>query len=246
MKTRLPFACISYNSDTFFENVANELLRQHKIDFWYYINHYAEGEERKAHKHCYFRPVGTINTDLLDFAEPDPDPIQPLPLICWKFESSTSFADKYLYDIHDSDYLRVKGLDRKFHYNRDDIVCSNRDYLLELIHTADFSKYKKIEQFRDMIKSNVPFEQLIANGFIPIQQVYQWRYAFDMLNKVYNKKIPVSSDLPSTCYMYNEDGEILGRSLLPFDDVTACESGGGSSKRGHRLLVPSEPTSPAP
>lgn len=221
MKTRLPFSCISYNSDSFFEHVANELLRLHKIDFWYYINHFAECDEKKAHKHCYFRPVGTINTDMLDFAEPDPDPNQVKPLNCWKFESSTSFADKYLYDIHDTDYLRVKGLDRKFHYTRDEIISSDSDYLIELIHTSDFSKYKKVEQFRDMVKSNVPFENLIANGFIPIQQIYQWRYAFDMLNKVYNAKKCSTPDLPSMQfkgYASTEDGEIIGRTILPFDD----------------------------
>lgn len=186
MITRSPFAAISYNTDDFLKMKLNDLIVEGVLQFWYFINHKAEVDEKSDHKHVYFVPCKQVDTFVLQNYFDEFDPKCPdLPLKT-RIGAHAKFADKYLYDLHDKDYLASKGLERKFVYSHDDIVSSDDDYLWELVHTSDFTKWKKEADFKNAIRRRETFDTLLEKGFVPIQQIYQYQKAYDILiNKFY-------------------------------------------------------------
>ena len=182
MITRSPISTISYNSFDFLLKQLCGLVNEHVIEFWCFIEHLPEDDETKAHKHLFVIPSSNIDTFALrnrmlevDVKNPD-NP--PLGCINWR---KSKFIDWYLYVLHDVDYLVSKGESRRFHYNKNELVCSDTDYLVELIHMCDFSPYKKFSQFRDCVNSGVPFEDLVRRGFVPIPQIYQWSRCYTIM-----------------------------------------------------------------
>ena len=109
------------------------------------------------------------------------DPTHPeKPLGCVGVKSS-KFYDWYMYSIHDVDYLSSKGQSRKYHYRREEVACSDTDYLNEEIHQMDMSKLSKVKALNEAIRKNVPFEELLMRGQIPVQQVYAFQKTYGML-----------------------------------------------------------------
>ena len=182
MKTSKPFSTISYNTADFLSVKLNDLVNRRKIAFWAYVEHLPEEDEKKAHKHLYIVPNGQINTDevLLDIlVEYDPThPEKPLGCISPK---SSKFYDWYMYSIHDVDYLSSKGQSRKYHYRREEVACSDTDYLNEEIHQMDMSKLSKVKALNEAVRNGVPFEELLMRGQIPVQQVYAFQKTYGML-----------------------------------------------------------------
>ena len=181
MKTSKPFSTISYNSSEFLNQKLGELVQRRQIDFFAWVHHYAEEDETKEHKHLYIVPNGRVDTDQvldflleLDIKHPDK------PLKCIRPHSS-KFADWYLYALHDVTYLASKGQARKYHYVFEDVQTSDRDYLLEEVHTIDFAKLNRFASLRDAAVTGVPFEELLMGGVIPIQQTYAFRQAYDLM-----------------------------------------------------------------
>lgn len=190
MITRTPFSSISYNTDDFLICKLNELIDNRTLQFWCFINHKPEGvteegEEKKAHKHVLMVPNGQIDTFSLVkyFEEPDLTCDKPLDMKAYKH---SQFADWYLYALHDKDYLYSKGKVRKYHYVRDNFFCSDDDYLNELIFTSDFTKWKKVADFRDGVKRGISFGTFLQNGFIPIQQIFQYEKAYKIMKDGYH------------------------------------------------------------
>lgn len=189
MKTSKPFSTISYNSPEFLSVKLDDLVKRRKISFWAYVHHLPEDDEKKPHKHLLIVPNGQINTDevLLDYLI-ELDPKKPdKPLACVGVKSS-KFYDWYMYSIHDKDYLASKGQSRKYHYTRDDVVCSDTDILNEEIHQMDMSKLSKVKALNQAISDGVPFEELLARGQIPVQQVYAFRQTYDLLQAYYTNR----------------------------------------------------------
>ena len=182
MKTSKPFATISYNTADFLTQKLNDLYQRRVIDFFAWISHYPEEDEKKLHKHVYIVPNGRVDTDqVLDYLL-ELDPLNPtLPLKCLRPRSS-KFADWYLYAIHDTAYLASKGQARKYHYSIADIVSADSDYLLEEVHTIDFAKLNRFASLRDAAVSGTPFEELLMGGSIPIQQTYAYRQAYELMS----------------------------------------------------------------
>lgn len=179
MLTRTLFSAISYNSDAFLMRKLDELVDDRVLSFWCFINHKAEADELKDHKHVLMMPCGQQETvsicrELEEYVEGD------LPLKTLGVKHS-QFADWYMYALHDRDYLLSKGKEKKYHYLRDDFICSDYDLFSEYINTSDFTKWKKIAEFRDAVRHGVPFVSLVQNGIVPIQQIYQYQKAYDML-----------------------------------------------------------------
>lgn len=182
MRCTTPISTISYNSDSFLVETLNKLIDEHYIEFWAFIQHLPEEDERKAHKHLYVIPACLIDTMMLqsrlqelDINNPDLPPLGSIRFV------RSKFADWYLYSLHDRDYLASKNEQRKFHYTKEEFVCSDPDYMSELVHTSDFSKYKVFANFRDSVKSGVSFKELFQNGFIPVQQIIQWKKAYNLM-----------------------------------------------------------------
>lgn len=209
MKTSKPFSTISYNSPEFLSVKLNDLVNRRKISFWAYVHHLPEEDEKKPHKHLLIVPNGQINTDevLLDYLI-EFDPSKPdKPLACVGVKSS-KFYDWYMYSIHDKDYLASKGQSRKYHYTRDDVVCSDTDILNEEIHQMDMSKLSKVKALNQAINDGVPFEELLARGQIPVQQVYAFRQTYELLQAYYtnrNGRTTHQKIDPDTGEILNED-----------------------------------------
>lgn len=181
MKTSKPFSTISYNSEDFINQRLGELVQRRQIDFFAWVYHYAEEDETKDHKHVYIVPNGRVDTDqILDYLL-EHDPKHPSkPLGCIRPHSS-KFADWYLYALHDVTYLASKGQARKYHYVIEDVITSDRDYLLEEVHTIDFAKLNRFAALRDAASTGVPFEELLLGGSIPIQQTYAYMQAYQLM-----------------------------------------------------------------
>lgn len=182
MITRSNISTISYNTDEFLTFKLNDMINNHCIEFWAFINHIPEEDERKSHKHLFIIPSGTVDTfalsDILeeiDFTNPS---MPPLGTIFWKH---SKFVDWYLYALHDIDYLASKGESRMYHYNKSEFVVSEYDYFNELIHSCDFSQYTRHKKLREAVQSDVSFRDLFANGFIPVQQIGQYSLAYNLL-----------------------------------------------------------------
>lgn len=182
MKTSKPFSTISYNTADFLSVKLNDLVNRRKIAFWAYVEHLPEDDEKKAHKHLYIVPNGQINTDevLLDILVEYDHTHPEKPLGCIKPKSS-KFYDWYMYSIHDRDYLASKGQCRKYHYGFDNVICSDTDYLNEEIHQMDMSKLSKVKALNEAVRDGVPFEELLMRGQIPVQQVYAYMRAYEMI-----------------------------------------------------------------
>ena len=108
MKTTMPTSTISYNSGGFLKLKLDELLKAKVIQFYAFIEHVPEEDEKKKHKHLYIEPAKSVQTEelrdeLREYVEETPDK----PLGCMPFGKS-KFGDWYLYAIHDEAYLLVR------------------------------------------------------------------------------------------------------------------------------------------
>ena len=191
MITRKAISTISYNSDSFLNAKLHDLIRQRYIDFYVYITHLPEDDELKEHKHLYIEPAKTIDTFWLqeqlrepDLANPDMPPLGIIKCV------PSKFADWYMYALHDVDYLASKMETRKYHYETEELISSDVDTLREFIHTSDMSIWLKFRKFRDMVFAGVTFRELVKNGFVPIQQIKQYEYAYNIFT---NRVVPNST-----------------------------------------------------
>lgn len=174
MRTTKPFSTISFNTQEYLINRLNDLLQDGAISLYAVMKHYAEEDERKDHYHVFIVPIGMFNTDKLHDLLIEPVLDNDKPLGCIDIKPS-KFVDWYLYALHDKDYLAMKGQTRKYHYTEDEFIVSDIDLFREYKHTSDFSKYKSRAKIREMALSGVPFYSLVADGFVPVNQIFQFR-----------------------------------------------------------------------
>lgn len=182
MKTSKPFATISYNTAPFLQRKLEDLILSRKIEFYTFVHHFKEEDELKEHKHLYIVPNGLIDTDSVVTYLVEPDTANPLnkPLGCIRCKPS-KFADWYLYGKHDEDYLASKGQSRKYHYSLEDFISSDNDYMLEEVHTIDYSSLNRSKALKEAVNDGIEFSSLVAQGLIPIQQVYAYQQTYNIL-----------------------------------------------------------------
>lgn len=180
MRTSRPFATVSYNTEKFLLQVLNDLVKRDAICFYAFIEHYAEEDEKKMHKHLYIVPNGMQETNGIRKLLEEPDPSDPLgrPLKCIEFVPS-KFDDWYLYVLHDTGYLASKGQTRKYHYKDEDVRTSDEDSLHERVRTIDYSKYRKTQDFVLSAIRGVPFYEMVAKGQVPAPQFMQWKNLYE-------------------------------------------------------------------
>ena len=189
MKTSREISTISYNTKDYLVSKLDAMLKRHNISYYAFIYHKAEADETKDHIHLYIIPNGQIDTDNiskeLEQIDPNPDPKtnpENKPLGCKPWRKS-KWEDWYLYAIHDKAYLMKKGQTRKNDYKMEDIVSSDHDYMLELIHTIDYAKYKGLSAFIDRIKNGASLPDLIYEGVIPPQQFVAYREMYYIITQ---------------------------------------------------------------
>lgn len=181
MRTSKPFSTISYNTVDFLKSVLDDLVQRDKITFYAFVKHYAEADELKSHIHLIIFPNGLTQTESIRdvLIENNPQDFSK-PFRVMPFQSS-KFGDWYLYSTHDTAYLLSKNQARKYHYYTRDFITSDYDYLLELVHTIDRSKYEKTQEFLDAIDKGKSFKDLVKQGSIPVQQFTQYKNMYDFM-----------------------------------------------------------------
>ncbi len=182
MRTSSPISTISYNTDMFLIKTLNSLVDERYVDFWAFIQHLPEDDCKSPHKHLYIVPAKLLDSAIFNDRLEEPDLLNPdkPPLGCKWFQSS-KFINWYLYVLHDVEYLASIGQVRKYHYEKSSIFCNDIDYMNECYARADVSKYKRMTNFQELISSGVSFRELVKNGHVPIQQIIQWRKAYNLL-----------------------------------------------------------------
>ena len=185
MRTSKFISTISYNTESFLQNVLNNLILDKKIVFWAYIIHFPEIGERKKHIHLILQPNGILDTDIFSdlFAEPVYDSEIPLNVMPWR---TSNFLDFVLYGIHDVNYLAKKLLKKKFHYSIADFKTSDIDYLNEMFYSSDMSKFSRLDFLKMALDDGLTFSQCVARGLIPLSQAKQYQFVYQCLmsNKI--------------------------------------------------------------
>ena len=182
MRTSKAFATISYNTTDFLKLKLGELVERGVLDFWAFVDHLPEIDEKKAHKHLFCVPSKLFEcSTLIEYLkEIDLNNPNEKPLTCIACRSS-KFGDWFLYCCHDSAYLASKGQSRKYHYDLDDFVVSDEDYFNELRHQIDMSKLNRMQRLVEAVYNGETFQSLVASGQIPIPLISQYSTAFYML-----------------------------------------------------------------
>ena len=208
MRTSKPFSTISYNTESFLIRKLTQLQRSHMLDFWAFVKHLPEDDERKSHIHLICIPSKIVDTSsfLEYFVEANLTTPGALPLRCLPCMSS-KFSDWYLYCSHDPDYLATKMLSRKFRYTDSDFVTSDPDYFFELIKTSDCTFHLRFAKFRDLVLGGAKFHHLIAQGFVPLPLINQYYKAYEAL-------VSVACERGSS---YAPDGEVRPDVVLTDD-----------------------------
>lgn len=183
MRTTKPIAAISYNSPAYLEERLNELTRAKLLSVWHFVCHLPEDDEggKKSHVHLYIEPAKLLQTeDLLEqFKEYDPEKPDK-PKGCLPFRSS-KFSDWYMYGLHDTSYLASKGQSRRYHYTREEFSTSNEDEFNRAIHEIDFGDIAPVQALQEAIAGGATFAEALRSGLIPLQQVHNYKLAWDSL-----------------------------------------------------------------
>lgn len=170
----------------------DDLLQRNIIYFYSFVFHYREEDERKEHIHLLIYPNGQLDTDkVLKYLE-EFDPLHPdMPLRCRQPHKCNSFADWYLYGLHDAKYLLAHGYQtRKHHYTKDDFIVSDIDEFVDLIHTIDYKKAYGNQLFFQALEDGDSILDMVKKGIIPMQQYLQYAkfmrdYTFGALNQTF-------------------------------------------------------------
>lgn len=186
MNTSKSISSIHYVPPELLKVKLDDLVLKNKIVFYALIKHLKEDDETKDHIHFYIVPNGKINADQLrnelEFANID-DITKPFRCLPFQF---SKWHDWFLYILHDEAYLLSKMQTRKYHYQKEEIICSDEDYLNELIHTINFSKFKAQQIVIEMAKKQVPFDEIATSGIIPVQQFAGYKLLYEA---VYNNAL---------------------------------------------------------
>ena len=157
------------------------MIDNYLIDFYAFIQHLAEEDERKEHIHLFIVPSSLVETNAIierfkEFDKNNPD--KPLGCIACR---SSKFGDWYMYALHDKHYLLSKGQSRQFYYLPSDFIVSDDVYFREEIHQIDKSKFIGLDRLSMAIEDGLSFNELVANGQIPVQLISQYRFAYDCM-----------------------------------------------------------------
>ena len=182
MRTSKPFSTISYNTENFLQVKLNDLIRRGILDFWAYVLHFPEDDEKKVHKHLYCVPSKLTDTSqIIDFLqEADTNEPLSLPLGCI-MPMSSKFGDWFQYVQHNVGYLASKGQSRKYQYSLDDFKTSDLDYFNEIRHRIDLSRSSSLQRLQEAVEQKTPFADLVVMGVVPFNLITQYQSAYNAI-----------------------------------------------------------------
>lgn len=182
MRTSKPFSMISYNTNDFLRIKLNELTEAGLIQFWAFIEHLPEADEKKPHKHLYIIPAKLIDTQKIEKALQEIDltdlAAKPLGAI---FPRSSKFDDWYLYSLHDTKYLAYKGQKRQYHYNDNAFVVSCQDTFTELKNLIDYTEINRLNSIIEKAENGESLADIIKTCNIPLQLIGQVKQLYNII-----------------------------------------------------------------
>lgn len=182
-RTGKPFATISFNTSAYLKVKCNELVKSGKVTFWAYIIHQPEDDEggTKEHIHLYIEPAKMLQTDEVREFLREYDPEHPdRPRGCLPC-SSSKFDPWYMYAKHDKRYLASKGQSRRFHYEHEDIVTSDPDYLTFKARQIDMLALSPYADMQEAQRNGVSWAEYFSRGTVPLPQVVLFERAWNLL-----------------------------------------------------------------
>ncbi len=187
MRTSKPFSMISYNTTDFLREKLNELVKGGLVQFWAFIHHQPEQDEKKAHKHLYIIPQKLIDTQRIEKALQEIDltdiTAKPLGAI---FPQSSKFADWYLYGLHDKKYLATKGQKRVYAYNDSAFIVSCQDTFQELKNLIDYTAINRLSLIVEKAENGESLASIIKTSNIPLQLIGQVKQLYDIINSPFD------------------------------------------------------------
>lgn len=182
MKTTRTISTISFNTKEFLILKLNELKKSKIISFYCFIEHLPEDDEggKKNHIHLFIEPAKSIQTEDLREQLQELDLTNSKPLGVLPFNYS-KIDDWLLYAIHDKTYLASKNESRKYHYQFSDIITCDADYLNYNIKKIDITSLTPLKKMYNFIENGFTFVDFLNLGNVPIQQINQFRTAWDMI-----------------------------------------------------------------
>lgn len=198
MRTTKPISTISYNSTEFLLGKLDELTNAGMVEFWFIVIHRGEDDEagKKDHTHVFVVPAKMIQTEDLREALIEPVPGgKPLGCLAWR---SSKQNDAILYFLHDPNYLRIKGQQRKFTYSLSDVLTSDPDDFKRRYYEAmESTEARAYAQIVEACERGLSFGQFLQLGIVPIQQVLPYRAAFLAIDEIINPDKYKDTDTPS-------------------------------------------------
>lgn len=182
MKTSKKLSSISFNTERFLKLKLEELKDKKAIRAYFYIKHKAEEDTTKDHIHLLIEPAITIDSEQLKDFFNEFTPLTPTKeLGCLPFQITKNFQDWYLYALHDIDYLCDKGLIRKYHYQKKEVIASDIDYLDFLTSSIDYNTSNRKTQIKKLVNQGWAWESIVLNtNIVPLQQLKAYKEFYDM------------------------------------------------------------------
>lgn len=177
MQTSKLISAISYNTPEFLAGTLRRLVKQGLIEYAHWIYHKPEEDEKKEHAHLVLKPNKRLDTSALrkEFVETVAG--EDLPRGILPFQSS-KMGDWMLYAVHDVAYLVRKCQKRREHYKREDIHTTEPDLLSEHWRECHEGEDSRVAQVIELAEQGLEWRDLIKLGFIPVNQLFQYREIF--------------------------------------------------------------------
>lgn len=184
MATSSPQACITYNSAPFLIDRLTSLEKSGVIREWYFIKHNGEwdavkNKRDKDHIHLWLQPNKRL--DLVDLRNhfKEVDPTNPRPLQPLSFNNSKLY-DALLYDMHYEPYLKLKYLEREYHYTLEDFQSCDPDWLEQTFSEALASDiFKSVRLAEALLKTDVG--TMAMSGQVPVNLSCQIKAFSDLV-----------------------------------------------------------------
>lgn len=191
MKTKQFISTICYSSADYTKLKLDSLLSCGKIDFYCFIFHKKEEDEKKDHLHLFIMPSAPIDTKEIDMLliQPCEDGQSLGTCGIWHTVGKNNVSDFLLYVMHDKMYMRIKGYtERKYEYYEDDFVTSHLDGLSNLIYDAYHnSMFTFNRRVMDMIIKSKDITQtgkdMVLNGYIPLNSTCSFHHLLQIIKE---------------------------------------------------------------
>lgn len=188
MKTKQFISTICYSDSDWMIDKLNKLVNSSKIDFWCFIEHQPEEDEKKAHKHLLVIPCVSVDTRDLDDFLAQPKGEESLGTCkLWHTVGKKNISDFLLYGLHEPLYLRIKGYaDRKFTYKQNEFYSSSDDALQDLFfqayHDTTFAfNTKVLDALRTSDNILQTGKEFVLNGYIPLNSTCSFHHLLQII-----------------------------------------------------------------